>query len=440
MSSHVIMVIGQVCKFVAAFFAMWAAWLAAKDHLLGKEKQQYERDKYARLWGALQKEKWHNLAGRLLYEIADMRTKMRNKVIFSKGLLLNKLPMLLFILANLLSLLLLFSTSMYNHFGLPTAVDVENFLGITVISHDLFLPALIGSILATLIYYAKGRIASVVKLCLLIIYVIVALESDMPRLYHEILSDATISMTLGESIWLYLTYYCQLYLIPVIILTYYLSLILKYAFPKRAAISVENVVDSAILLSLLSACITAIALIIGHVAAPYSPTLVNARAFVVNLICDSLTIYLTSKVVGVTTKTDNWKQVVSVVIWSLIIASTLSILTLVFGYAHPTLENGLPAYRTFSLSEAINIFFGRVSYGSFWDIGFPFWYAHSTFLPFMLVVLLLILIVICKSFIHLASSMTEEAKSLDKPLGFTYRFLAFIGLFFGLVSYLLLQK
>jgi hypothetical protein len=128
-----------------------------------------------------------------------------------------------------------------------------------------------------------------------------------------------------------------------------------------------------------SLCITALMLLVGHELAPTVSAPQTMRLLLSNTICDSVTIVATLRVLEAGIQRQRRGGLVFAVLLCVILGSALAGASVWIGVT------------SLSFVETARIFIARSIDGAHWEIGPYFWVMHSTFLPLLLLIALLLL-------------------------------------------------
>lgn len=177
-----------------------------------------------------------------------------------------------------------------------------------------------------------------------------------------------------------------------------------------------------------SALATVAALALGHVAEPaaHQPAL-SIQALVVNLLCDGLTLVLCSRFLGRRAGAGRSPGVVRLFVSCIAAASVLAWLSVYLSFVFTPDE--------LSMRETARVFIGRAPTGDRVELGGYFFQMHTTFLPVLLYLGLLVLAVLLKGVTAVAEGVVVRSiDPLKNPFRTTALLLGVFGAFFTAVA------
>ncbi len=188
-----------------------------------------------------------------------------------------------------------------------------------------------------------------------------------------------------------------------------------------------------------SVVVTAIALLIGSLAEPAAPIPRNVQLFLVNVLCDGVTLALTFFILGgavdaVIEASDHRviraKYPIPVAIaLDTIVAGVLACLSLYLGL--------LGSEHALTLRETTRVLVARAPSGGTYEFGPYFWAMHTTFIPTLMYLTTIALAWIGKLIILPVFHVMKKGNELEKPHDLTAAVFAFVAVLFMALAGLL---
>jgi hypothetical protein len=184
----------------------------------------------------------------------------------------------------------------------------------------------------------------------------------------------------------------------------------------------------------LSFFITAIALFFGFVCSPGAYIPKTIQMFLVNVLCDGITLVLTfvilqgaiDRVIGDESseqqKIKRKYPIPAAIVIDIVAAAFLAYLSLYLGLVGS--DNAL------SITETVNVLIGRAPSGGTGELGPYFWAMHTTFIPTAIYLTVIMLAYIGKLIILPVFHVLKKGKELEKPHDLSAAVFAFVAVVF----------
>jgi len=175
---------------------------------------------------------------------------------------------------------------------------------------------------------------------------------------------------------------------------------------------------------------TFLALAVGHAASPAAWVPQTVQMLVANLICDGLTMVATFWILAAAIAGPGFLRVPRAIVFNLIAGAVLAIASLYFGL--------VGTRHALSLPQLAHILIARSPDGARWEIGPYFWTMHTTFLPTLILLFVILVAWLGKALllpVHCFFAMGREHRNPLKLTALLWGFIAaaFTGLA-GIVS------
>jgi hypothetical protein len=209
---------------------------------------------------------------------------------------------------------------------------------------------------------------------------------------------------------------------------------LPWASPKgRAILAVKmhayyNMVFISFLIPFL-VLISLVALSLGHFIVPIAYVPLTYQMIIANLCFDSLTIFTTIYIFSLVLSNFSFFNAFIAVFLDFVLSSFYSCVSIFL-----TLYNTPQAIR---FAETLNLLFARSMDGRSYELGPLFWLMHSTFLP-TLILLLVIALCCLMVLLHFPFEWVfERFDNVAKPVAYSAAFLLVIASFAGIIAALI---
>ena len=424
MNSEFLKTLEDICWFCGTLAAVVAAWFKLRSTWLSKsEDREALQGTYLARWRRLQAGGFLQLPERGVRWLLQLRSKARIG------------PGRLFIPLEWFS-------------GLPTGIAVSVVLIPGVIAGWVLYGSTVGIVAAVVVALAFALVGTQ-RLGTPPDWVGIAL---VPLVVGYVLFYCVVVLQLAVSLGVYWSVLLLLLVLPLYghmaSLLVFLSLELVRLFkgaPRLREVREETAAGLGAALS-LSFLVTAVALLVGSIAVPSAEVPQTAQMFLVNVLCDGITLVMTYMILEravdktVLGKGPSWvssepevirrKYPIPVaILLDISVAAMLACLSLYLGL--------LGTERAITIREAVNVLVALAPAGTTYELGPFFWAMHTTFIPTLMYLTVIVLAYIGKLIVLPVFHVLKKGHELEKPHDLTAAVFAFVAVVFVAIGGLL---
>ncbi|MEM7085555.1 MAG: hypothetical protein AAF489_05190 [Bacteroidota bacterium] len=176
-----------------------------------------------------------------------------------------------------------------------------------------------------------------------------------------------------------------------------------------------------------SFCFTFLSFLIGNLISGQSQIPRTLQMLVSNVIFDGITLLFTFKLLQWAVRKKSWYRIPIILVFDLLVAAVLACTSLYLGLLFS--ENEL------SIKETLYILIGRSASGNGIELGPYFWAMHTTFIPTLLYMLLILFAWVGKSLLIPVKWFFGKGREHKNPLGLTAALFYLVAGIFVIVGY-----